>query len=58
MPKARIRGTMPKIVSGPLIAAKLFLKDLLRLDEPTLREIARMTGGATPFKKTMQALAI
>ena len=49
---------MPKIVSGPLIAAKLFLKDLLRLDEPTLREIARMTGGATPFKKTMQALAI
>ena len=45
MPKARIRGTMPKIVSGPLIAAKLFLKDLLRLDEPTLREIARMTGG-------------
>ena len=47
---------MPKIVSGPLIAAKLFLKDLLRLDEPTLREIARMTGGEYHYAGSAEKL--
>ena len=47
---------MPKIVSGPLIAAKQFLKDLLRLDEPTLREIARMTGGEYHYAGSAEKL--
>ena len=47
---------MPKIVSGPLIAAKQFLKDLLRLDEPTLREIARMTCGEYHYAGSAEKL--